>query len=93
MRSAFNKNDASANVRDINQEAMKKYMKEAPWGIGLGMGADNVPANNKFTKLMSTIPPDSEYVFIWIRTGVIGITFFLIMHAIMFIGGLLDCIF
>lgn len=85
MRSAFNKDDASANQRTINQETMKKYMREAPWGIGLGMAYDNVPANNKYS-LMSTIPPDSEYVFIWLRTGVIGITIFLILTAIM-IGG------
>jgi hypothetical protein len=85
MRSAFDKNDASANVRTIHQEAMKKYMKDAPWGIGLGMDRENVPANNKFRK-MATIPPDSEYVFIWLRTGVIGITLFLITTAIMFIG-------
>ncbi len=85
MRSAFKKNDASANARTINQEAMKKYMKDAPWGIGLGIDRSNVPANNKFT-FMSTVPPDSEYVFIWIHTGVIGITLFLISTAIMFIG-------
>ena len=85
MRSAFNKDDASANVRAINQKAMKKYMKDAPWGIGLGIDRGNVPANNKFT-FMSTVPPDSEYVFIWIHTGVIGITLFLITTAIMFIG-------
>ena len=85
MRSAFNKDDASTNVRSINQEVMKKYMKDAPWGIGLGMGMDNVPANNKYNR-MATIPPDSEYVFIWLRTGVIGIIFFLITTAIMFIG-------
>ena len=85
MRSAFNKDDASANVRTINQETMKKYMRDAPWGIGLGMGNDNVPANNKFSR-MASIPPDSEYVFIWLRTGVIGITLFLITTAIMFIG-------
>jgi hypothetical protein len=85
MRSAFDKKDASANVRDINKAAIAKYMKEAPWGIGLGMGADNVPANNKF-RLMSTIAPDSEYVFIWLRTGVIGITVFLIITAIMLFG-------
>lgn len=85
MRSAFDKNDASANVRTINQEAMKKYMKDAPWGIGLGIDRSNVPANNKFT-FMSTVPPDSEYVFIWIHTGVVGITLFLITTAIMFIG-------
>lgn len=85
MRSGFNKNDASANQRTINQAVMKKYLADAPWGIGLGMGYENVPANNKFRKL-ATIPPDSEYVFIWIRTGPIGLTIFLITTAIMFIG-------
>ena len=85
MRSAFNKNDASANVRTINQETMRKYMKEAPWGIGIGMNQDNVPANNKYT-LMSTIAPDSEYVFIWLRTGEIGITLFIFTMLLM-LGG------
>ena len=85
MRSAFNKDDASANTRTINQETMKKYLKEAPWGIGIGMNYDNVPANNKYS-LMTTIAPDSEYVFIWIRTGVIGITVFLITTFIMLAG-------
>jgi hypothetical protein len=85
MRSAFDKNDASANQRSINQEAMKKYMKEAPWGIGMNIGYQNVPANNKYT-FMATVPPDSEYVFIWIHTGIIGITTFLICTAIILIG-------
>ncbi|MBO7128460.1 MAG: O-antigen ligase family protein [Prevotella sp.] len=84
MRSAFDKNDASANVRDINQETMKKYMQEAPWGIGIGM-SDNVPKNNKYW-LMSKIPPDSEYVYIWLRTGIIGITVYIICVLIMFGG-------
>jgi len=85
MRSAFNKNDASANVRTINQQTIKKYIKDAPWGIGIGIGYENVPANNKYRKL-STIPPDSEYVFIWVHTGPIGLTFFLITTAMMFLG-------
>lgn len=85
MRSAFNKNDASANTRTINQETMKKYMKEAPWGIGIGMFGSNVPANNKYNR-MATIAPDSEYVFIWLRTGVVGITVFLICTFIMLAG-------
>ena len=85
MRSAFNKDDASMNVRDMNKEVMKKYIQDAPWGIGLGMGMDNVPANNKYRKL-ATIPPDSEYVFIWLRTGPIGITVFIITMLIM-LGG------
>ena len=85
MRSAFDKNDASANVRSINQKTMKKYMKEAPWGIGLGMFGEQVPANNKY-RLMSTIPADSEYVFIWLRTGQIGISIFLLTTALMLFG-------
>lgn len=85
MRTAFNKNDASAIARDHNQEAMKKYMKEAPWGIGIGMKTENVPKNNKFY-LMAKVPPDSEYVNIWIRTGKIGLTVFLITTFFMFVG-------
>lgn len=85
MRSAFNKDDASANQRTINQQAMKKYLAEAPWGIGMHIGYQNVPANNKYT-FMATVPPDSEYVFIWIHTGVIGISIFLIT-MVMMLGG------
>ncbi len=85
MRTAFDKNDASANQRTINQQTMKKYLAEAPWGIGIGKGFDNVPSNNKYRR-MATIAPDSEYVFIWIRTGVIGISTFLICTAIMLLG-------
>jgi hypothetical protein len=60
-------------------------MRDAPWGIGLGMGYDNVPANNKYNR-MATIPPDSEYVYIWLRTGRIGITTFIITMLIMLAG-------
>lgn len=85
MRSTFDKNDKSAQARAINQEAMKKYMAEAPWGIGLAAGAGKVPANNKYA-FMSTVPPDSEYVFIWVHTGIIGITIFLISTGLMLLG-------
>ena len=85
MRSAFDKNDASSNLRDINQATMRKYMVDAPWGIGLGRGNDNVPANNKFN-IMANIAPDSEYVFIWLRTGKVGLTIFIITTIIMLFG-------
>ena len=87
MRSAFNKDDASASVRDINKEAIKKYIKD-----GMGMSPENVPANNKFRKL-STIPPDSEYVFIWVHTGPIGITIFVCCMALMVFGGCVVVLF
>ena len=85
MRSAFDRKDASANLRAINQETMRKYMKDAPWGLGIGNGSAKVPANNKYRR-MATIAPDSEYVSIWLKSGRYGITTFLVCTAIMFIS-------
>ena len=85
MRSAFNKDDTSLGARTANQEVMKKYMKDAPWGIGVGIKTGDIASNHKYY-IMSTIPPDSEYVYIWIHTGVVGITIFLLTTVIMFIG-------
>ena len=85
MRSAFDKKDASANVRDINKAAIAKYVKDAPWGLGIGSTQANIPANNKYRKL-SDIPPDSEYVYIWVHTGVIGLTVFIITTLMMWLG-------
>ena len=85
MRSAFNKNDASANVRTINQATMAKYLKEAPWGIGIGIRSGEVPARNKYV-VLSNIAPDSEYVYIWIHTGRIGLTVFLVSMFLMLAG-------
>lgn len=86
MRSAFNKNDASANVRDVNKASIAKYLKDAPWGIGIGMYSEDIPAWNKY-KIVSQIPPDSEYVFIWVRTGSIGITVFTFCMILILLGG------
>ena len=85
MRSAFDRSDASSNVRDINKAAIRKYIQDAPWGLGIGSTQANIPANNKYRKL-SDIPPDSEYVYIWVHTGIIGITVFIITTLIMLIG-------
>ena len=85
MRSAFNKDDASANVRDINKQSIKKYLREAPWGIGIAIGTGDVPARNKYN-ILSITAPDSEYVYIWIHTGIIGIVVFVICILIMLMG-------
>ena len=85
MRSAFDKSDASANVRDINKAAIKKYLRDAPWGLGISSTQANIPANNKYRKL-SDIPPDSEYVYIWVHTGIIGICVFIFCMLLMWIG-------
>lgn len=92
MRSAFKKEDASATARDINKASIAKYMKDAPWGIGIGMMSSNIPANNKY-RLLSEIPPDSEYVFIWVRTGIVGVTVFTCCMIMMLLGGCIVVLF
>lgn len=85
MRTAFDKEDASMGVRDMNKETLRKYMVDAPWGVGIGLENADVPAYNKF-RLITQVPPDSEYVYIWVRTGEVGLTVFIITTVIMFIG-------
>ncbi len=92
MRSAFKKDDASANVRDVNKATIAKYIKDAPWGIGIGLFSSNIPANNKYRRL-SEVPPDSEYVFIWVRTGPIGVTVFTCCMLLMLLGGCIIVLF
>jgi hypothetical protein len=88
MRTAFDKDDASMNVRLENQKAIKAYMAEAPFGIGLGLDYKNTSPKNKFYIVAST-PPDSDLVNIWIHTGQVGLTVYLILQVLTFgIGGL-----
>lgn len=92
MRTAFDKEDASMGVRDMNKETLRKYMVDAPWGVGIGLENADVPAYNKF-RLITQVPPDSEYVYIWVRTGKVGLTIFIITTVIMFIGACITVLF
>ena len=42
------------------------------------MGADQLPQNNKYW-IVSLTAPDSTLVYIWMRTGSVGITVFMIV--------------
>ena len=85
MRTAFDKEDASLGVREQNKATLRKYMVDAPWGVGIGLENGDVPPRNK-VKLITQVAPDSEYVYIWVRTGVVGLTVFCIINAVMFLG-------
>ena len=85
MRTVFDKNDQSQGAREANREVMKKYMADAPFGIGIGMKPGSMASNHKYY-IMNTIPPDSEYIYIWIHTGIVGLTIFLFTTALMFLG-------
>lgn len=72
MRSAFNTEDASFQVRMVNQAKMRTYMSDKPFGVGLGLGGGKA---KRFAPdaYMSQIPTDSWFVMIWVETGIIGL--------------------
>ena len=86
MRSAFNKDDASANVRDINKATLAKYLKDAPFGMGFNIDESIVPANHKY-KIVLTTANDSTYVFLWQRVGIVGTILFAIVNGLILFGG------
>ena len=84
MRTVFDTEDASMNVRYENQKALKAYMSEIPFGIGLGVDAEEVPPQNKYY-FVATCPPDSELVYIWIHLGKVGLIVYLVLQALMYV--------
>lgn len=79
MRTAFKPSeDASYLVRKENQKRLKVYLKNKPFGEGLGLSGDGlgVKVSRRFT---TSIPTDSWYVKIWVETGIIGLILYLSM--------------
>ncbi|WP_317166004.1 O-antigen ligase family protein [Spirosoma arboris] len=70
--------DASFIVRLENQQKLRNFLKDKPFGAGIGTssGAGQRFSPNYFA---AQIPTDSWYVQIWIETGVVGLTIYLLM--------------
>jgi len=72
MRTAFDPNDASLQVRLENQRKLKTYMATRPFGGGIGHGG--VKAQRYLPNAyLSQVPTDSGYVLIWVEMGIIGL--------------------
>lgn len=76
MRSSFRPTkDSSFNVRRENQKKLAAYLKDRPFGEGLGLsGGENRKISVRFT---TQIPHDSWYVKIWVETGIVGLILYL----------------
>lgn len=76
MRSAFDTEDASLNVRLDNQRLIREYLADKPFGTGLGMGGGKA---KEFAPdaYLSQIPTDSWYVMIGTETGIVGLVLYL----------------
>ncbi|KQN34701.1 hypothetical protein ASE92_14045 [Pedobacter sp. Leaf41] len=83
LRSALNPEDASLNARLINQQNLKTYMADLPFGGGPGVTGYYGGVYNA-DKYLSTVPPDSYFVKIWMMYGVVGLTiwFCIMMYII-----------
>lgn len=73
MRSAFDPNEPSLQVRLNNQKILKGYLASRPFGGGIGHAGDKAQRflPNAF---LSHVATDSWYVMIWAEMGIVGLT-------------------
>jgi hypothetical protein len=72
MRTAFDPNDASLQVRLENQKRLKTYLASRPFGGGIGHGG--VKAQKYLPNaFLSQVATDSGYVLIWVEMGIVGL--------------------
>jgi hypothetical protein len=76
MRSAFDPNEKSLQVRLDNQKILKGYLATRPFGGGIGHAGDKAQRflPNAF---LSHVATDSWYVLIWAELGIVGLLFHL----------------
>lgn len=84
LRSALNPEDASLNVRFENQQRLRAILANKPFGGGVGVSGSNGLIYNS-DKVLSTIPPDSYWVKVWVMYGIVGFTIWFAIN--MFIIG------
>ncbi|MGC6431543.1 MAG: O-antigen ligase family protein [Jejuia sp.] len=77
MRTGFDPNNKSLQVRLDNQKILKGYLASRPFGGGLGHAGDKA---QRFLPhaFLSNVATDSWYVVIWAELGIVG----LYMHLI-----------
>ncbi len=72
LRSALDPEDASLNVRKVNQQKFAVYLADRPFGGGIGTSGYWGKRFSPGTFLADT-PNDSWFVKIWAEMGVVGI--------------------
>ena len=78
MRSAFDPDNPSLQVRLENQRILAEYLDTRPFGGGIGHAG--VKAQRFLPNaFLSQVATDSWYVLIWAELGIVGLTFHLIV--------------
>lgn len=75
IRTSLDPKDASLLVRLDNQKQLRDYLKDKPFGTG--MGTTDVWAKRFYpNSILVNLPTDSWFVKIWTETGVFGVIVF-----------------
>ncbi|MBK7213835.1 MAG: O-antigen ligase family protein [Bacteroidales bacterium] len=77
MRTAFDPNDPSFQLRLSNQRKMKVYLASRPFGGGIGHAGSKAKKYLPYAFLSNTAT-DSWFVMIWAEQGVIGLAMHLV---------------
>ena len=92
MRTAFDPNEASLQVRLENQDKLKGYLASRPFGGGLGATGNWGERFSPDTFLANTAT-DSWYVTIWSDTGIVGLVYYLFMVFFILVTGAYNIFF
>lgn len=90
MRTAFDPNDASLRVRLANRITIKEYLKDKPFGGGIGTSGSWGERFSPGTLLAET-PNDGWYVRIRAETGAVGLYLYSAMLIYIGLAGLYKC--
>lgn len=92
MRTAFDPNDASLQVRLANQQKLKGYLASRPFGGGIGATGN---WGQRFTPntFLANTATDSWFVAIWADMGVIGLYLHLFILFFVLITGAYNVMF
>lgn len=78
MRSVFNKEDASLNVRLDNRRLFREYLSDKPFGGGVGSSGNWGLRFSPHT-FLAQVPTDGWYIQIWAEQGIVGLSFYLLL--------------
>ncbi|WP_420402007.1 hypothetical protein [Flagellimonas sp.] len=92
MRTAFDPNDASLQMRKINQERLRGYLATRPLGGGIGSTGNWGKRFSPNTFLANTAT-DSWFVAVWADTGIVGLYLHLFILFFILITGAYNCMF
>jgi hypothetical protein len=87
MRSTFNSNDESLNVRNTNRKSIQPYFYEHPLGGGVATSGQNGVRFNP-NHVLAGFPPDSALMSLALDLGWVGMALTMLLYLIILYQGI-----